>query len=92
MAERIASLRGHRYIGDLQTRIVHDVFHEDPTPEGCGLWDLVQEGRAVGFQPDRLQQALAEGYTPCDKCLYDYQARRPRFTERFIQGIGESTP
>jgi hypothetical protein len=43
----------------------------------------------VGFQPDKLQQAMAEGYTPCPKCLYNYQPRRPSLTKRFLQGVEE---
>jgi len=89
MAVPIESVRGRHYIGDPTTMTVHDVFHEDPTPEGCGIWELVRSGRAVGFQPDKLQQAMAEGYKPCPKCLYNYQLRRPTFTQRFLKGIEE---
>ncbi len=89
MAVPITSLRGRHYVGDLETKIVHDVIHEDPTPEGCKIWELVRSGRAVGFESDRLQQALREGYTPCPKCLYNYQLRRPAFTQRFLKGVGE---
>ncbi len=88
MAFPVQSLRGRHYIGDPGTMTVHDVLHEDPTPDGCRIWDLVRSGQAVGFQPDKLRQAVAEGYAPCPKCLYNYQLRRPSFTQRFLRGVG----
>ncbi|GBD14472.1 hypothetical protein HRbin25_00346 [bacterium HR25] len=89
MAEPTNSLKGQRYIGDVENKIVHDVLHEDPTPDGCRIWDLVQAGKAVRFQPDRLSQAVQEGYQPCNKCLFAYTMRRTALTRHFLDGGDE---
>ena len=61
---------GKRYIGNnspnIENREVHDLDNEDPNPNGCQI-DEIKNVKT--FTPDKLQQALAEDFDPCDKCL-----------------------
>lgn len=83
-----ARLQDQRYLGDAQALIVHDLLHEDTTPRGCRVFDLVQSGQAVRFQPDRLRQALAEGYKRCEKCFFGLERRRVFVTRELVDKAG----
>ena len=62
-------IHGNRYIGNTQTREVHDLDSEDKSSSGCQI-DLIIASRYVKvFDPDILKQAHLEGYLNCDKCI-----------------------
>ena len=56
-----------RYVGESDRNIVHDTWHRDCEP--CIVEDVVNRGAAVGFEPDRLDQALWEGFEYCEHCF-----------------------
>lgn len=57
---------GNRFIGNKNTTEVHDLDNEDTADNGCQIDEITD---VVTFDPDTLEQALSEGYDPCDKCL-----------------------
>lgn len=73
-----------RYLGDAAAMVVHDVLHEDPTPQGCRVGGLLRSGNAVRFEPDKLRQAVAEGYQMCGRCLYRLDDRPSSTMKRLI--------
>jgi hypothetical protein len=48
---------------------VHDLLYEMEGPDGCGIDEVLKNGDAVGFFPDRADQAKEEGFKPCPKCM-----------------------
>jgi hypothetical protein len=54
-----------RYIGDRDTRTVHDCDHETGD---CRIDGIVAQNNAVTFTPDTFEQATQEGYTACPHC------------------------
>ena len=73
-----------RYVGDTATMLVHDTMHEDPTPQGCQVSPLLRSGKAVRFEPDKLRQAVAEGYAMCERCLYRLDDRPGQTMKKLI--------
>jgi len=63
----IYSIEGVRYVGDRATFFVHDSWNRES--EACFLDSLAEEGRAVAFDPDTLEQAFNEGFDYCDVCV-----------------------
>lgn len=63
----LRSLDRRRYIGDSSSMTVHDRWHSEC--EDCLMEDLIQRGVAVSFEPDSLDQALAEGFEYCPACI-----------------------
>ncbi len=55
-----------RFLGNRQKREVHDLLREQPN---CQIDEILRAGHAVGFSPDTLAQAHAEGYDNCAYCL-----------------------
>ena len=66
MVRELTQLGRRRYIGNSESMVVHDRWH--PDCQGCGLMDIVRDGRAVGFEPDTLEAAFWEGYEYCEAC------------------------
>lgn len=60
-------VNGQRYLGDLESRAVHDLDNEDMSPEGCRVNDVVRAGNEQPF--DTLESAKCFGYEPCAKCV-----------------------
>lgn len=60
---------GKQYLGNSSKKEVHRLSTEDTSANGCQIDELLQAGHGVGFNPDTLSQAHAEGYDNCDKCI-----------------------
>ena len=67
MALTLKELGEARFIGDSDLMIVHDTWHE--ASENCLLGKLVEQGTAVAFEPDELDQAFWEDYEYCTHCF-----------------------
>jgi len=77
---RVGRLGRERFIGDTATMTVHDTWHEEC--EGCLVDELVDSGRAVGFSPDTLDEALLEDFEPCEYCFDRSDPAPPDWAER----------
>lgn len=66
------SRAAQRYLGDADTKTVHDLLREQPE---CGALDVIARGKGERFIPDKLEMALYIGYKPCPHCLPEYAAR-----------------
>jgi hypothetical protein len=64
---QIVEHEGQRYVGEMDRAIVHDTWHSEC--ETCLVEDMIARGVAVGFEPDRLDQAFWEGFEYCDHCF-----------------------
>ncbi len=64
----IITHRGNRFLGDTVRMVFHDLLYEVEGPDGCNVDEILMEGEAVGFFPDKRDQAMIEGYAPCQKC------------------------
>jgi hypothetical protein len=64
-----------RFIGNTATGEVHDRWHEDC--EDCLLDGFLEDGKAVGFEPDTLDAALSEGFETCPDCFGRTEPTRP---------------
>jgi len=60
---------GKRYLGNTNSKEVHDLDNEDTSASGCQINEIIRAGPAVYFSPDSLMQAHNEGYDNCAKCL-----------------------
>ena len=69
MSYRVYSRTGDRYLGNTNKREVHDLIHEDASPSGCQIDEIIAAGHALGFNPDTLDQAHVEGYDNCRYCV-----------------------
>jgi hypothetical protein len=65
----MARRNSHRYLGNKNTKEVHDLDNEDSSPSGCQIDEIIRAGHAVEFTPDTLQTAHGLGYDNCAKCL-----------------------
>lgn len=66
MARPTQTRRGQRFLGDENNRIVHDL---DKARGACEIEEILDEGRGMRFEPDSLDQAQAERYQPCRRCV-----------------------
>ncbi|MFQ5538732.1 MAG: hypothetical protein ACE5GJ_14950, partial [Gemmatimonadota bacterium] len=66
MAFPISTRRGRRYLGNTNKKEVYDLKNEKPQ---CQVDEIIEAGHAVGFHPDTLEQAHAEGYDNGAYCL-----------------------
>ena len=57
-----------RFLGDSGRMEYHDLLYEAEGQEGCGVDDIIRRASAVGFFPDKGEQARMEGFKPCRKC------------------------
>ena len=69
MSYPIYSRTGDRYLGNTNTHEVHDLIHEDASPSGCQIDEILAAGHAVVFSPDILDQAHVEGFDNCRCCI-----------------------
>lgn len=65
MVRPVSSRHDVRFLGDTNTRQVHDLVHE--TRE-CHVAEILKAGNAVAFTPDLRLQANVEGYDNCRWC------------------------
>lgn len=65
----MARRNSYRYLGNKNTKEVHDLDNEDTSPSGCQINEIFQAGHAVRFTPDTLEEAHRLGYDNCGKCL-----------------------
>ena len=68
MARPTQTRRGQRFLGDDNNKVVHDLEH---TIGACEVDEILDEGRGVRFDPDSLDQAHAEKYRDCRRCIED---------------------
>ncbi|MDD3803177.1 MAG: hypothetical protein PHW02_02170 [bacterium] len=66
MTLNTATRQGFRYLGNKNTKEVHDLYNEG---NSCGINKIVMAGNAVRFVPDTLAQARMEGYDNCHYCI-----------------------
>ncbi len=57
---------GKRFIGNKTTKTVHDTVMEKYE---C-LIDEIPANQILTFSPDTLDEAKAQGYSPCEFCLW----------------------
>ena len=55
-----------RYLGNSNTKEVHDLKNEKPL---CQINEILRAGHAVGFVPDTLDEAHANGYDNGAYCI-----------------------
>ena len=65
MSYWISSPIGRVVVGNRETREYHRVANVNAN---CQLPEIVRSGRLVGFTPDSVAQAVAEGFDPCWYC------------------------
>jgi hypothetical protein len=65
----MARRNSYRYLGNKNTKEVHDLDNEDTRLDGCQIDEIIRAGHAVWFTPDTLGEAHRDGYRDCDKCL-----------------------
>jgi hypothetical protein len=66
MSYSTSSKHGKRYLGNTNTMEVHDLNNETPQ---CQIDEIIANGHAVGFRPDTLRQAHAEGFDNGAYCI-----------------------
>lgn len=66
MSRPTYSRTGQRYLAHAKKKIVHDLDFEK---EACDIHGILSSGQALSFIPDKLEQALYEGFQPCPDCL-----------------------
>lgn len=66
MAFPITSRGNRRFLGNSSEKEVHDLRNETTN---CQIDEILGAGHAVGFEPDTLDQAHAEGYDNGAYCL-----------------------
>ncbi|UCB42312.1 MAG: hypothetical protein JSV77_07545 [Dehalococcoidales bacterium] len=60
---------GKKFLGNINSKEVHDLDQEDTSGSGCQIDEIVRAGHAVTFDPDILFEAHRLGYDNCAKCL-----------------------
>lgn len=63
----IGKMRGERYLGNTNTKEVHDLDREDKSKSGCQIDEIICAGHARPFRS--LRTAHKEGYSDCAKCI-----------------------
>ena len=62
------SFNEKRFIGNASPdkMEVHNLENEDPSGNRCQIDHILN---VITFEPDTLEEALSQGFDPCDKCL-----------------------
>lgn len=60
---------GKRFLGNTNTKEVHDLDNEKTGPNECQIDEIIRAGNARTFVPDTLEQAHKEGYDSCAYCI-----------------------
>ena len=64
---RTGHMNGEQYLGNMNTKEVHDLDNEDPSPGGCQIDEIISAGHGRPF--GSLAEAHPQGYDNCAKCL-----------------------
>jgi hypothetical protein len=60
---------GKRYVGNTNTKEVHDLDNEQTGTNECQIDEIIAAGHAITFNPDSLAQAHSEGYDNGKYCI-----------------------
>lgn len=66
MPHKVSSKFGLNYLGNSNTKEVHQTARETTN---CQIGEFLAHGHGVGFTPDSLAQAHADGYDNCAYCI-----------------------
>ena len=60
-----------RFVGDKRNKIVHDLLFEAKSARvrSCSLGELRAKDAQI-FDPDTLDEAKSQGFSPCPVCLW----------------------
>ena len=61
---------GKQFIGNRNTKQVHDLLKEDTAENGCQINEIKHE-HIKTFSPDTLAEAHLQEFKNCDKCIGD---------------------
>ena len=67
MENRYYHLFGKRYLGNIESKKVHDLENEDREEGGCQIGEITIAHIKL-FDSDTYDQAKSEGYKHCEKC------------------------
>ncbi|MBD3349736.1 MAG: hypothetical protein GF400_11155 [Candidatus Eisenbacteria bacterium] len=84
----VDSVDSMRFVGDRESMFVHDRWNRES--ESCFLERLVEDGKAVGFEPDTLEQAFNEGFDYCDNCIGKEEPEGPPRRRRHKAAVGSN--
>ena len=60
-------MNGERYLGNTNSKEVHDLDNEDTSASGCQIDEIIRAGHDTPF--NSLATAHGQGYDNCAKCL-----------------------
>lgn len=60
---------GKRFVGNMDSKEVHDLNREKTGPNGCRIDEIIAVSHARTFLPDTLREAQGRGYKNCAKCM-----------------------
>lgn len=61
------NMSGERYLGNTNTKEVHDLDNEDTSSRGCQIDEIIDAGHDKPY--NSLTTANNDGYDNCAKCL-----------------------
>lgn len=71
MRRRNGNMNGEKYLGNTNTKEVHDLDKEDTSESGCQIDEIIKAGHDQPFVS--LSNAHNAGYDNCAKCIGDSQ-------------------
>jgi len=67
MRRYTGNMNGERYLGNTESKEVHDLDNEDTADNGCQIDEIIVAEHDKPFSV--LSSALDEGYDKCAKCF-----------------------
>ena len=67
MRRYTGNMNGERYLGNTNTKEVHDLDNENTSPSGCQIDEIIAAGHDTPYS--YLSSAHSDGYDNCAKCL-----------------------
>ena len=67
MRRYTGNMNGERYLGNTNTKEVHDLDNENTSPDGCQIDEIISAGHDTPYS--YLSDAHRDGYDNCAKCL-----------------------
>lgn len=61
------NMNGERYLGNTNSKEVHDLDNEDTDANGCQINEIIAAGNDKPYES--LSSAYSDGYDDCAKCL-----------------------
>ena len=61
------NMNGERYLGNTESKEVHDLDNEDTNANGCQIDEIIDAGHDTPFS--ELASALDAGFNKCAKCF-----------------------